>query len=145
MLDRKDFINLSYRTYEITDFIVNVLKVTDVGAVLNGRAAYHPSCHMTRMLGVREPPYQLLKNVGGLELISFEGQDRCCGFGGTFSVTMADLSGAMVTEKVRNIAAAGVDYLVGADCACLMNIQGRIRREKLDIRAVHVVEALMAG
>jgi L-lactate dehydrogenase complex protein LldE len=136
---------LADRTYEITDFIVNVLKVTDIGAVLKGRAAYHPSCHMSRMLGVREPPYQLLKNVKGLELISFEGQDKCCGFGGTFSVTMADLSGAMVTEKVRNIAAAGVDYLIGADCSCLMNIEGRIRREKLDIGVLHVVEALMAG
>ncbi len=135
---------LAERTHEITDFIVNVLKVTDVGAVLNGRAAYHPSCHMTRMLGVREPPYQLLRNVKGLELVPFNGQDKCCGFGGTFSVTMADLSGAMAAEKVRNIAAAGVDHLIGADCACLMNIQGRIRREKLDIRVLHVVEALTA-
>jgi len=136
---------LADKSYEITDFIVNVLDVTDVGAVLNGRAAYHPSCHMSRMLGVREPPYQLLKNVKGLELVSFEGQDKCCGFGGTFSVTMADLSGAMVTEKVRNIAAAGADYLIGADGACLMNIKGRVERENLSIRVLHVVEALMTA
>jgi L-lactate dehydrogenase complex protein LldE len=134
---------LADKTYEITDFIVNILKVTDVGAALNGRAAYHPSCHMTRMLGVREPPYQLLKNVKGLELVSFKGQDKCCGFGGTFSVTMAGLSGAMVAEKVRNIADAGVDYVIGADNACLMNIQGRIQRENLGIGVLHVVEALM--
>jgi L-lactate dehydrogenase complex protein LldE len=134
---------LADKTYEITDFIVNILKVTDVGAVLNGRAAYHPSCHMTRMLGVKEPPYQLLKNVAGLELVSFEGQEKCCGFGGTFSVKMADLSGAMVAEKVRNIGAAGVDYLIGADGGCLMNIEGRIRREKMNIKVLHVVEALM--
>ncbi|MBN2320132.1 MAG: (Fe-S)-binding protein [Acidobacteria bacterium] len=136
---------LADKTCEITDFVVNILKVTDVGAVLNGRGAYHPSCHMSRMLGVKEPPYQLLKNVKGLKLVSFKGQDKCCGFGGTFSVNMADLSGAMVKEKVRNIAAAGVDYLIGADGACLMNIQGRIRRENLNIRVLHVVEALMAG
>jgi L-lactate dehydrogenase complex protein LldE len=136
---------LADKSYEITDFIVNVLKVTDVGAALNGRAAYHPSCHMSRRLGVREPPYRLLKNVKGLELVSFEGQDKCCGFGGAFSVTMADLSGAMVTEKVRNIAAAGVDYLIGADGACLMNIQGRIRRENLNIKVLHIVEALMTA
>jgi L-lactate dehydrogenase complex protein LldE len=134
---------LADKSYEITDFIVNILKVTDVGSVLNGRAVYHPSCHMSRMLGVREPPYQLLKNVKGLELVSFKGQDKCCGFGGTFSVTMADLSGAMVAEKVQNIADAGVDYVIGADGACLMNIKGRIQRQNLDIAVLHIVEALM--
>ncbi len=134
---------LAEKAYEITDFIVNVLKITDVGAELNGRAAYHPSCHMTRMLGVKDPPYRLLEHVKGLRLIPFEGQDRCCGFGGTFSVTMADLSGAMITEKVRNIAAADVDYCIGADSACLLNIEGRIRRENLPIKVLHIVEALM--
>jgi len=135
---------LADKTREITDFIVNILNVTDVGATLNGRAAYHPSCHMSRILGVQEPPYRLLKNVKGLKLVPFENQDKCCGFGGTFSVTMADLSGAMVTEKVRNIANAGVDYVIGADGACLMNIRGRIEREKLNIDVLHVVEALMS-
>lgn len=136
---------LADKSYEITDFIVNVLKVTDVGAALNGRAAYHPSCHMSRILGVKEPPYRLLENVKGLELVSFKGQDKCCGFGGTFSVKMADLSGAMVEEKVRNIAAAGVDYVIGADGACLMNIEGRIRRENLGIEVLHIVEVLMTA
>jgi L-lactate dehydrogenase complex protein LldE len=133
---------LADKSYEITEFIVNALHVTDVGAVLNGRAAYHPSCHMSRRLGVKEAPYRLLKKVKGLELVPFKGQDRCCGFGGTFSVTMADLSGAMVAEKVRHMAAAGVDYVIGSDGACLMNIEGRIRRENLDIKVLHVVEAL---
>jgi len=136
---------LADKTFEITDFIVNILNITDVGAVLNGRAAYHPSCHMSRILGVQEPPYQLLKNVKGLELVPFKGQDRCCGFGGAFSVTLADLSGAMVTEKVRNIAEAGVDFVIGADGACLMNIKGRIQKENLDIRVLHIVEALMTA
>ncbi len=135
---------LADKSYEITDFIVNILKVPDVGAVLNGRAAYHSSCHMSRMLGVQEPPYQLLKKVKGLELIPFKGQDKCCGFGGIFSVTMADLSGAMVAEKVQNIANAGVDYVIGADSACLMNIRGRIQRESLNIGVLHIVEALMS-
>ncbi len=136
---------LADKTFEITDFIVNVLNVTDVGATLEGRAAYHPSCHMSRLLGVTEPPYQLLEKIKGLELVPFEGQDKCCGFGGTFSVKMADLSGAMVAEKVKNIAAANVDYLIGADGACLMNIDGRIRREKLDIKVMHIVEALTSN
>jgi L-lactate dehydrogenase complex protein LldE len=136
---------LADKSYEITDFIVNILQVTDVGAVLNGRAAYHPSCHMSRRLGVKEEPYRLLEKVKGLELISFKGRDRCCGFGGAFSVTMADLSGAMVAEKVRNMAAANVDYVIGADGACLINIESRIRRENLDIKVLHVVEALMSA
>ncbi len=134
---------LAGKTWEITDFIVNVLKITDAGAELHGRAAYHPSCHMSRLLGVREPPLQLLGNIKGLELVPFKGQDKCCGFGGAFSVKMPDLSGAMVAEKVRNIADAGVDYLIGADGACLMNIEGRIRREGLNIQVLHIVEALM--
>lgn len=134
---------LAAKTFEITDFIVNVLQVTDVGAACHGRAAYHPSCHMSRLLGVKEPPLQLLKNVKGLELVPFKGQDKCCGFGGTFAVKMADLSGAMVAEKVQNIVDAGVDYLIGADGACLMNINGRIRREGYDIKVYHIVEVLM--
>jgi L-lactate dehydrogenase complex protein LldE len=134
---------LADKSYEITDFIVNILKCKDVGAKLHGRAAYHPSCHMARLLGVELPPLELLKNVQGLELVPFKGQDKCCGFGGAFSVKMADLSGAMLEEKVRNIAAAGVDYLIGADGACLMNIEGRIRRENLNIKVMHIVEALM--
>jgi L-lactate dehydrogenase complex protein LldE len=133
---------LADKTWEITDFIVNVLKVTDVGAALEGKAAYHPSCHMSRILGVKDAPLQLLKNVRGLELTPFKGQDKCCGFGGTFAIKMADLSGAMVAEKVQNIAAANVDYLIGADGACLMNIDGRIRREGLKIKTYHMVEVL---
>jgi L-lactate dehydrogenase complex protein LldE len=134
---------LAAKTREITDFIVNTLKVTDTGAELHGRAAYHPSCHMSRLLGVQEPPLQLLKNIKGLELVPFKGQEKCCGFGGTFSIKMADLSGAMVAEKVHNIAGAGVDYLIGADGACLMNIEGRMRREGCNIKVLHIVEALM--
>jgi L-lactate dehydrogenase complex protein LldE len=136
---------LSARIWEITDFIVTVLKVTDVGARLAGRAAYHPSCHLTRLLGIRKPPLVLLGNIRDLELVPFKGQEKCCGFGGAFAVKLGPLSGAMVAEKVENIAAAGVDYLIGADGGCLMNIKGRIDREKLDIRVMHVVEALMEG
>ncbi len=136
---------LSARIWEITDFIVTVLKVTDVGARLAGRAAYHPSCHLTRLLGIRKQPLVLLENIRDLELVPFKGQEKCCGFGGAFAVKLGPLSGAMVAEKVDNIAAAGVDYLIGADGGCLMNIKGRIDRKKLDIRVMHVVEALMEG
>ncbi len=136
---------LAAKTWEITDFIVTQLGVTDVGARLAGRAAYHPSCHMTRLLGVRKQPLTLLENIRDLELVPFKGQEKCCGFGGAFAVKLGPLSGAMVSEKVENIKAAGVDYLIGADGGCLMNIKGRIDREKLNIRVLHVVEALMEG
>lgn len=135
-------ISLAQKTFEITDFIVNVLGVVDVGASLEGRAAYHPSCHMTRLLGVKTPPLLLLQHVRGLQLKPFKGQDKCCGFGGTFAVKMSELSGAMVAEKVRNIAAADVDYVIGADNACLMNIDARIKRERLAIQVFHIVEVL---
>lgn len=133
---------LAEKTFEITDFIVNTLGVEDVGASLPGRAAYHPSCHMTRRLLVKEPPLKLLKHVKGLELVPFKGQDKCCGFGGTFAVKMPKLSSAMVAEKVQNIADAAVDYVIGADAACLMNIEGRIRFERLPITVYHIVQVL---
>lgn len=133
---------LAAKIWEISDFIVNILNVTDTGARLQGRAAYHPSCHMTRLLGVKEPPLTLLSHIRDLELVSFEGQDKCCGFGGAFAVKLGPLSGAMVTEKVDNLVAAGVDYLIGCDAGCLMNIEGRIRRQGHNIQVLHLVEAL---
>ena len=116
-----------------------------MGARLAGRAAYHPSCHLSRLLGVKKQPVVLLENIRDLELVKFKGQDKCCGFGGAFAVKLGPLSGAMVAEKVENIKDAGVDYLIGADGGCLMNIKGRIDREKLGIRVMHVIEALMEG
>jgi L-lactate dehydrogenase complex protein LldE len=136
---------LAGKIWEITDFIVNILGVSDVGARLKGKAAYHPSCHMTRLLGVKEPPLTLLSNIRDLELVSFPGQDKCCGFGGAFAVKLGPLSGAMVAEKVDNLVAAGVDYVIGGDAGCLMNIDGRIRRQGLPIKVLHIVEALMTS
>ena len=136
---------LASKIWEITDFIVTVLGVTDVGARLPGKAVYHPSCHLSRLLGIKEQPQALLANIKDLELVSIKGQDKCCGFGGAFAVKLGPLSGAMVVEKVNNIQAAGVDYLIGADGGCLMNMKGRIDREKLDIKVLHIVEALMSG
>ena len=134
---------LSNKIYELTDFIVNILQKTDIGASLKAKAAYHPSCHMTRLLGVKEPPLALLKEVAGLELVDFKGQDKCCGFGGTFSVKLGPLSGAMAAEKVENIREAGADYLIGADAGCLMNLQGVIERRGYPIKVRHIAQILM--
>ena len=128
------------RFCDLTDFIVNKLGKTDVGARLKGKAVYHPSCSLTRKLGVVDEPLALLKNVKGLELMPIHNQNTCCGFGGTFSVKMAEISGEMVTEKVVNISEVDPDYLVGADVSCLLNIAGR---EGKNVKVMHIAEVLM--
>ena len=133
---------LADKTYELTDFIVNILKIENVGARLKGKATYHTSCHMTRLLGVKDAPIRLLQNVEGLEYVELPGNERCCGFGGTFSVKMGNISGEMVDEKVRNIEETGADILVGADAGCLINIGGRISRTGKPIRVMHIAEVL---
>lgn len=133
---------LAEKTYELTQFIVEVLNVDDVGARLNGKATYHTSCHMTRLLGVKEAPMRLLKNVNGLEFEELPGKEQCCGFGGTFSVKMAQISEQMVDEKVGHIEETEAEILIGADAGCLMNIGGRIGRQGKPIRVMHIAEVL---
>ncbi|MBM9513330.1 (Fe-S)-binding protein [Desulfogranum marinum] len=133
---------LAAKTFELTDFIVNVLQKDRVESTLRAKAVYHPSCHMTRLLGVKEPPLTLLANVAGLELVPCKGQDKCCGFGGTFSVKMADLSGAMVAEKVDNFIATGADCVIGCDAGCLMNIKARLERLNHPMQVLHIANVL---
>ena len=142
---------LANRIYELSEFIVDVLGITDVGAKLNGKATFHKSCHMTRMLGVREQPLTLLENVKGLEYVEMKAADRCCGFGGTFSVKEPEISEQMVLEKAQNALATGADYLVGADQACLMNIKGALdrmaKKGMIDhpITVLHLAQVLDSG
>jgi L-lactate dehydrogenase complex protein LldE len=133
---------LAQKTYELTQFIVDVLKIEDVGASFNGKVTYHTSCHMTRLLGVKEAPMILLKNVKGLEFTELPGKENCCGFGGTFSVKMAQISEQMVDEKVQHVEETGAEYLIGADAGCLMNIGGRIERVGKPIKVMHIAEVL---
>jgi L-lactate dehydrogenase complex protein LldE len=133
---------LAEKTFELTQFIVEVLKIEDVGATFEGNVTYHTSCHMTRLLGVKEPPITLLKNVRGLKFTELPGKEQCCGFGGTFSVKMADISEQMVDEKVRHVEETGAEYLIGADAGCLMNIGGRIGRQGKPIKVLHIAEVL---
>ncbi|MGE7917125.1 (Fe-S)-binding protein [Lysinibacillus xylanilyticus] len=133
---------LADKTYEFTEFIVAVLKIEDVGARLEGKATYHASCHMTRLLGVTEAPFKLLNQVEGLQYVELPGKERCCGFGGTFSVKMGDISGEMVNEKVHDVEETGADILIGADAGCLINIGGRMNRLGKPIRVMHIAEVL---
>ncbi|WP_110111636.1 (Fe-S)-binding protein [Bacillus sp. CGMCC 1.16541] len=133
---------LANKTYEFTQFIVDVLNVTDVGAKLKGKATYHTSCHMTRLLGVKDAPFTLLQQVEGLQVEQLPNAHNCCGFGGTFSVKMGQISEQMVDEKVKHIEETEANYLIGADCGCLMNIGGRIDRKGKPVRVMHIAEVL---
>lgn len=136
---------LSAKTYEFSQFLVNVLGVTDIGATFKARATYHPSCHATRELGVRDEPRRLLEAVRGLELIDLPAAEDCCGFGGAFAVKMPDVSEAMAENKVANVLTTGADVLVSTDVGCLMNIGGLLSRQGRRVRPMHLIELLAEG
>lgn len=133
---------LAEKSYELTQFIVEVMGIDDVGATFNGKVTYHPSCHMTRHLGVETSPLTLLNNVKELEFTELPHKEYCCGFGGTFSVKMGRISKKIVDEKVEHVKETGAQYLTGADYACLMNISGRMERIGTPVKAVHIVQIL---
>lgn len=133
---------LADKTYEFSQFLVDVLKIDNLGASLEAKATYHPSCHMTRLLGVKNAPLQLLQNVEGLELEELPNKHDCCGFGGTFSIKMGDISQAMVDEKILHVEETGADILIGGDCGCLMNIGGRMSRQGSPVKVMHIAEVL---
>src|SRR5947209_7134338 len=132
---------LARRTHELSDFLVNVLGVEDVGARFDGKVTYHMACHL-RGLGVSTEPERLLRKVRGLELVPLERVDECCGFGGSFSVRYPGISGAMVCDKVAFIEKVAADALVATDSGCLMNIAGCLRRRGSAVRTLHLAEVL---
>ncbi|MNW34494.1 Lactate utilization protein A [compost metagenome] len=136
---------LERKTYEFTQFLVKVLDVKDLGAVFPHKVTYHPSCHGSRLLGVKDEPLELLRSVKDLELVPLPFAEDCCGFGGTFAVKMPDISGAMVTEKGDHILESQAEVLVGLDMACLMNIAGHLRYRNEPVRVMHLAELLYEG
>ncbi|MFC5406423.1 (Fe-S)-binding protein [Cohnella soli] len=136
---------LQSKAYEFTQFLVQVLGVTDVGATFAHKVTYHPSCHGSRILGVKDEPMELLKRVKGLEFVPLPHAEDCCGFGGTFAVKMSDISGAMVSEKVDHVKETEAEVLVGLDMACLMNIAGNLRYRDEPVRVMHLAELLYEG
>ena len=137
--------HLIERTYEFSQFIVQVLGRTDIGAAFEGKATYHPSCHATRLLGITEEPMLLLQQVKGLTLVDLPHKEDCCGFGGTFAIKMPEMSEAMVTEKAQYVVDTEADILIGSDMGCLMNIGGRLNKEGRPIRIMHLAELLEEG
>ena len=133
---------VSEKIFEFAEYLVDVLKVKDVGAVYNGKVAYHESCHLSRFLGVKDQPRELLSHVRGLTLVDLAKADKCCGFGGTFSVKYPEISAAIAEEKVDNIMASGADTVTGCDISCLMNIDGILKRRNASIKALHIAQIL---
>jgi L-lactate dehydrogenase complex protein LldE len=134
-------VDLAHRTYELSEFLVRVLRVDDVGARFPGRATYHPACHL-RGLGITDEPERLLARVRDLELVPLEHRDECCGFGGSFSVRYPGISGAMVADKCAAVEATGAEFVIATDAGCLMNVGGCLRRRQSRIRTLHLAEVL---
>jgi L-lactate dehydrogenase complex protein LldE len=130
------------RTYELTQFLVDVLGMTDCGACAREPVTYHPSCHGLRGLGVRDQPIALLDAVSGLDRRPLPDADTCCGFGGLFAVKMSAISGAMLDRKLDAIEASGARVVVATDVSCLMHIAGGLRRRGSAIATRHIAEVL---
>lgn len=141
-LDRATLVG--QRTFELSQYLVDVLGIEDVGACYEGKVTYHDSCHLLRGLGVAEQPRRLIRHIRHAELIEMGASDTCCGFGGTFAVKYPQISVAMVDDKISNIIASGADTVTGCDISCLMNIQGRLSRIGSPVKTMHLAQ-LLAG
>jgi L-lactate dehydrogenase complex protein LldE len=132
------------RTYELSQLLIDVLRVEDVGAHYPHRVAYHPTCHSLRMLRVGDRPLRLLRRVSGIDLVPLPDAEVCCGFGGTFAVKNADTSTAMLADKMRNLLGTGAEVCTAGDSSCLMHIGGGLSRLRAGVRTVHLAEILAA-
>jgi L-lactate dehydrogenase complex protein LldE len=130
------------RTYDLTEFLVDVAGVTDVGASYPHTVTYHPTCHSLRLLGVGDKPLALLRAVRGLRLVELPAAEECCGFGGTFAVKNADTSTAMLADKMSAVLATGAEVCASSDSSCLMHIGGGLSRLRTGVRTVHLAEIL---
>ena len=133
---------IAERTYEFSAFLVNVLKVEDVGARYLGRITWHDACHALRDLRIQSEPRRLISHVRGAEFVEVPNAESCCGFGGTFSVKYPEISVAILDQKIDAIETAGVNAVVSVDASCLMQIGGRLARKGSQVRAMHIAELL---
>jgi L-lactate dehydrogenase complex protein LldE len=131
--------------YEFSDFLVNILKITDLGARLDGVATFHDSCSGLRECGIHREPRVLLSKVRGLELREMNHAEVCCGFGGSFAVKHENIAVAMADEKLKAAEATQADYLISTDMSCLMHIDGFIKKQQKPMKVMHLVDVLAAG
>jgi len=134
--------DLQKKTFEFSEFLINVLQTEDVGAVLHGKATYHDSCAALRECKIKQEPRKLLQHVKGLELIEMDDVETCCGFGGTFAVKFEAISIAMADQKVTHALATGAQYIISTDLSCLMHIDGYIRHKGINLQTMHIADVL---
>ena len=136
---------LQKRTFELSEFLVDVLKVTDLGSILFGKATFHDCCHAINDCKIKSQPRELLKNVKGLELVEMKDCETCCGFGTTFSVRHESASIAMAEQKVENALATGAEFLISTDYSCLLHMDSYIKKKGLALKTYHLADVLAQG
>ncbi|HEV7146480.1 MAG TPA: (Fe-S)-binding protein [Pedococcus sp.] len=134
--------SVAARTHELSELLVDVLDVTDVGASFPHRVTYHPTCHSLRLLGVGDRPLRLLRAVRGIDLVELPAAEVCCGFGGTFSVKNAETSTAMLADKMTAVLSTRAEVVTAGDASCLMHIGGGLSRLRTGVRPLHLAEIL---
>jgi L-lactate dehydrogenase complex protein LldE len=135
---------IAARTHELSEYLIDVLGVEDVGAYFPHRVTYHPTCHSLRLLRVGDRPLRLLRNVADIDLVELPGAESCCGFGGTFAVKNSAVSGAMLADKVSAITSTGAQTCAAGDSSCLMHIGGGLSRLNTGVGTMHLAEILAA-
>lgn len=139
---RKRAQRVADRTYELSAFLVRVLKIEDVGASWQGRLTWHDACHGLRDLNLKSEPRALIRNVRGAQFIELDSAEACCGFGGTFSVKYPEISVAILDQKIEAIERAEIEAVVSSDASCLLQIGGRLSRNGSTVRVMHLAELL---
>ena len=139
---RKEFAALLPRVYELSEFLVDTLKAEDVGAYFPHKVTYHASCHGLRALQLGDRPWRLMNKVRGMEQVALPNLDRCCGFGGTFSVKNGEVSSAMLAVKLQDVVSTGAEYCTALDNSCLMHLGGAMHRQYAGMKTIHLAEIL---
>jgi L-lactate dehydrogenase complex protein LldE len=139
------FRQLQKKTFELSEFLVDVLKVTELGSMLYGKATYHDSCSALRECRIRSQPRELLSKVTGLELVEMKDTETCCGFGGSFAVKFEPISVSMAEQKVENALATGAEYLISTDYSCLLHLDSYIRKKNIPLKTLHIADVLAQG
>lgn len=137
--------NIQTNIFELSDFLINILKRDYFGAELEGKAVYHDSCSGLRECKIKDEPRQLLSKVLGLEMVEMKDTDMCCGFGGTFAVKFDAISSAMAEQKVNNALEMEADYIISTDLSCLMHLDGYIKKNNINIKTMHIADVLANG
>jgi L-lactate dehydrogenase complex protein LldE len=133
------------RIFELSEFLIDILQIDDLGAKFEGKATYHDSCAALRECKIKQGPRQLLSKVAGLELVEMNDVETCCGFGGTFAVKFEPISVAMGEQKITNAGATGADYLISTDMSCLMHINGCLQNHGSNMQTLHLADVLASG